>query len=91
MEFFEKELGAKFVDTETGESSIERIKAHRVCPNCEYISYGDGVYLHPDDMVCVCDKSEYCSDFRSKDDTCRLWTAKKKKTTEDKNGENPTA
>jgi hypothetical protein len=74
MEFWSKEYGATFVDADTGEDVLARIRAERVCPNCEHVIKGDGKILHEGDMVCGNPQADYLSDFRAKDDTCRLWT-----------------
>jgi hypothetical protein len=73
MEFWSKEYGATFVDADTGEDVLARIKAERVCPNCAYVIKGDGDCLHKGDMVCGNPRADDLGDFRAKDDTCRLW------------------
>ena len=37
MEFWVKEYGVTFVDADTGDDVLARIKAERVCPNCAHM------------------------------------------------------
>lgn len=73
MEFWSQEYGTTFVDADTGEDILAHIKAERVCPNCGQVLKGDGKALHEGDMVCGNPQSDNLGDFRSRDDTCRLW------------------
>ena len=73
MEFFEKEYGVKFVDANTGKNALDIINEKQVCGKCKHIIRGNGKSLHAEDMVCGNPESSHVCDFRSNDDTCKLW------------------
>ena len=73
MEFFEKEYGVKFVNANTGEDVLNKMRQKQVCANCRHIIRSDGENLHAGDMVCGNPESDYLSDFRPDDDTCIYW------------------
>jgi len=84
MEFFEKEFGVEFVDSNTGRNALEVLaenekakQGEKVCDNCRWGAKGDGKIVHESDIICVNDKSKYITDSVSKKHTCKLWECKK--------------
>ena len=79
IQFFEKELG------ETGKRILDEIveaEKKKTCEFCQFGSRGDGKWVHKDDIVCVNDKSDRCTDFVSSKDKCDKW---QKRETEENN------
>ena len=76
MEFFEKECGVQFIDTESGKKALDIIaekEEKKNCLNCNYGHHGDGVNLHKDDTICVKAGSEHVADWVSDSNICDLW------------------
>ncbi len=76
MEFFEKEYGVEFIDSNTGKRALDIIadsESRKSCATCNWVTSGDGVTVHEKDMVCVHADFRYVTDFVSEDMKCDLW------------------